>query len=252
MTSFLVAAAALTAACLFLLLWRRARPAHDPQVPERSRRLDATLALIVVAIAGAGYAWVGSPRLLAVTPDALREGAPTTEAAAAVDAIADQLREQAQARPEDAMAQYQWARAELDRGRPQAAAAGYRRAIALRPKDADLLADGADVVAMAAGGKLSGEPMQFVDRALAIAPDNLKALALKGSEAALRRDFPAALAAWDHALKVAQPGDPIAAYLTRQERAVRELTGEAQPASAADAAVPAATDKATAASAAGR
>jgi len=98
---------------------------------------------------------------------------------------------------------------------------------ALRPKDPDVLADLADMLAATGNGRLDGEPIQLVDQALAIAPNHVKALALKGSWAMTQRDFRTALDAWNQALRVAQPGDPIAQFLREQLDGMREMARRA-------------------------
>ena len=60
----------------------------------------------------------------------------------------------------------------------------------------------------------------------------IQALALKGSYAMSQRDFRTALTAWNQAIKVAQPGDPIAQYLRGQLDEMRAMA-EARTASAA-------------------
>jgi cytochrome c-type biogenesis protein CcmH len=84
-----------------------------------------------------------------------------------------------------------------------------------------------------ANGRLDGEPMQLVEKALVADPDHVKALALKGSFAMTQRDFRAALQSWDHALRVAPPGDPIAAFLRQQLDAMREMAARAANAASA-------------------
>ena len=58
-----------------------------------------------------------------------------------------------------------------------------------KPRDAELLADLADVLAMTRSQRLQGEPEKLVLRALEIDPQNLKALALAGTAAFERKDF---------------------------------------------------------------
>jgi cytochrome c-type biogenesis protein CcmH len=89
------------------------------------------------------------------------------------------------------------------------------------------MADMADVLAVTSQGRMEGEPMQLVERALAIAPDHVKALALKGSYAMTQHDFRTALESWNHALRVAQPDDPIAAFLKTQLDSMREMAAGA-------------------------
>jgi cytochrome c-type biogenesis protein CcmH len=230
MTLFLLLAAVLAALALSMLLVLRGptpaagAPAEGAIAATRpSRGLALALAGVVLVVAASGYAWVGSPGLLAVTPTALRVETATPETAEAAQAIATVLHARAEKNPKDPAAWFQWARAELDADHPELAAEGYRKAIALRPNDPDLLADGADVLAVAAHGRLEGEPMQLVDRALAIDPNHLKALALKGSAALEHHDFAGALAAWEQALKVAPHGDPIGHFLARQVAGLREM-----------------------------
>ena len=54
----------------------------------------------------------------------------------------------------------------------------YERAVALRPTDAQVLADYADSMAVNNNMSLAGEPMKWVAKALQADPNNLKALAL--------------------------------------------------------------------------
>jgi cytochrome c-type biogenesis protein CcmH len=177
-------------------------------------------------VAGGGYAWVGSPRLLPVSPDAPPGPGPSA------DAQVDFMQQRAAAKPGDANGWMQAARAQAMLGHGPAAVADYRQVVALRPNDANALADLADMLAATGNGSLDGEPIQLVDKALAIDPNHVKALALKGSYAMTQRDFRTALAAWNLALKVAQPDDPIAQFLRTQLDGMREMAARATPASA--------------------
>jgi len=79
---------------------------------------------------------------------------------------------------------------------PQAVAA-YERAGDAIMQDPNILADYADARAAAAGGNLSGEPLALVKRALEIDPNNVKALALAGTEAFNRKDYKTAVEYWE-------------------------------------------------------
>ena len=83
--------------------------------------------------------------------------------------------------PADANGWIQAGRAQAMLNHGQAAVADFRKAVALRPDDAELLANLADMLAANGTGRLDGEPIQLVDKALAIDPNNVSALALKGS-----------------------------------------------------------------------
>jgi cytochrome c-type biogenesis protein CcmH len=228
MTLFVIISIALVAATLAILVWRGPAVAHVTDaataaaaVARPTRGLVIGLSALILVVAGGGYAWIGSPRLLPVTPDAAPGPGPSADAQVAV------MQERAEAHPDEANGWMQAARAQAMLNHGPAAVADYRKAAALRPDDANVLADLADMLAATGNGSLDGEPIQLVDKALAINPNHVKALALKGSYAMTQRDFRTALRAWNQALKVAQPDDPIAQFLRTQLDGMREMAGRA-------------------------
>ena len=235
MTLFVILSLALAAATLAILAWRGPAVTHvtDPAtaaaaVMRPTRGLVVALAALIGLVAIGGYAWIGSPRMLPVTPDAAPGPGPALEAQAEV------LQARAEARPDDAAGWMQAARLQAMLNHGPAAVADFRKLVALRPNDANVLADLADMLAATSGnGNLDGEPIQLVDRALAIDPNHVKALALKGSWAMTQRDFRTALTAWNQALKVAQPGDPIAQFLRQQMDDMRAMAQRAAAAASA-------------------
>ena len=235
MTLFAILFLLLFVATLAILVWRGPAVAHVTDaataaeaVTRPTRGLVIGLGVLILVIAGAGYAWIGSPRLLPVTPDAPPGPGPASEAQA------DVLQERAEKRPDDPNGWMQAAQLQMALNHAPAAVADYRRVVALRPNDANVLADLADLLAATSSGHLDGEPMQLVERALAIAPNQVKALALKGSYAMTQRDFRTAIDTWNQAIKVAQPGDPIAEYLRGQLAELQAMAVQAAtPASSA-------------------
>jgi cytochrome c-type biogenesis protein CcmH len=235
MTLFVILSLVLVAAALAILAWRGPAVAHVTDaataaeaVARPTRGLVIGLAVLVVGVTVVGYAVVGSPRLLPVTPDAPAGPGPSA------DAQVDEVQHRAEMRPTEASGWIQAGRAQALLNHGPAAADDYRRAAALRPNDANLLADLADVLAANANGHLDGEPIALVDKALAIDPNHVKALALKGSYAMTQGDIRGALTAWNQALKVAQPDDPVAQFLRTQLDSMREMAARAAatPASA--------------------
>jgi cytochrome c-type biogenesis protein CcmH len=233
MTLFVLLSVALAAATLAILVWRGPVVAHvtDPAtaavaVTRPTRGLVIALGALIVVVAAAGYAWVGSPRLLPVTPDAAPGPGPSADAQVAV------MQDRAEQHPTEASRWIQAGRAQAMLNHGTAAVDDYRRAAALRPDDANVLADLADMIAATSDGSLAGEPIELVERALAIDPNQVKALALKGSYAMTQRDFRTALGAWNQALKVAQPDDPVAQFLRAQLDGMREMAARAASAPA--------------------
>lgn len=114
----------------------------------------------------------------------------------------------------------------------------YLRARDLAPRNAQLLADHADVLAVLQGQSAAGEPTRLIERALAIDPVNLKALAMAGTAALERKDMAAAVDYWTRARALATPNSDFAAGLDRSLEVARaELKG----ASAAGVGAPTAT-----------
>lgn len=89
-------------------------------------------------------------------------------------------------------------------------ARAYEKLTLLVPNEAQLWADYADVIAMVHGQSLVGAPTSLLDKALAIDPNNPKALALAGAAAMERGDYPAAVGYWENLLKQLPPDSPDA------------------------------------------
>ena len=185
--------------------------------PERRGGRGAALlvgvALPVLALAV--YLAVGSPRAVDPRPD---PGAVTdAQIAAMVERLAAKMRDN----PEDADGWKMLGRSYLVLGRFGEAVDAYAKAAARAPRDAQLLADFADALAMAHGQSLQGEPEKLVLRALEIDPQNLKALALAGTAAFERKSYRDAAAYWRRMLPLVAPGSEDAL-------AVRDNVAEAE------------------------
>ena len=112
------------------------------------------------------------------------------------------LEEKVAAKPEDADSLFQLARSYAELERFTDAVQAYDKLTQLIPNEAQLWADYADVLAMASGKTLVGTPTKLLDKALALEPDNFKALALSGSAAMERGDYAGAVRHWEQLLKL--------------------------------------------------
>ncbi len=196
--------------------------------------MAAALALALPAGAFGLYAVLGTPE--AAAPGAVARspaGNPHAfgpeEIERMVAGLADKLKE----RPEDAEGWHVLARSYTVLGRYRDAVAAYERVTALVEPDATLLADYADVLAMAQGKRLAGEPTRLIQRALAADPHHLKALALAGSAAFEGRDYRGAQFYWERFLQVAPPDSPftqgVRASLAQARRLAEQPDGAAGP-----------------------
>ncbi len=147
-----------------------------------TRAAAVVLGLAVPICALAVYVAVGNPRSLA--PQAKGEtahGLSVQQFEALVSRLATRLKD----KPEDAEGWMMLGRSYAILGRFPDAARAYSNAAARKPRDAQLLADYADALAMAQG-RLQGEPEKIIAGALAIDPQNVKALGKKPGRGQVR------------------------------------------------------------------
>ena len=195
------------------------------------------LGVVVFAIAGAGYWWMGSPSGAGVEPGGVAAagagqngqasgGAASHQTTAEqIEAMAEKLTARLKDQPDDAGGWAMLGRSYTVLGRHPEALSAYERAVALRADDAQLLADYADSLAVKNKHVLAGEPMKWVEKALKIDPRNVKALALAGTNAFDRKDYAGAVKYWD---QVVQFGPPDSGYVQQVQASLaeaRELGG---------------------------
>ncbi len=193
------------------------------QTPRRARAAALALGLAVPICTLAVYMAVGNPR--ALLPQTAEGGNQHGLSAQQFEALVSRLAARLKDNPEDAEGWMMLGRSYAVLGRFGEASEAYAKAAARMPRDAQLLADYADALAMAQGRTLQGEPEKIILRALAIDPDNLKALLLAGTAAFNRNDHPTAIRHWERALKVL-PGE---SYMVQRVQAsiaeARSLAG---------------------------
>lgn len=201
-------------------------PVSDALRP--SRGLVASLAVAVLLVAGAGYWWTGSPGLDSV-------GALGTQEAQQADAASENERKFAQAveqlaakldeQPDNAEGWALLARSYVRLGQLEPALSSFQKAVALRADDPALLVDYADVLAVANGRNLEGEPRKLIEHALKLEPDNLKALSLAGAAAFDRKDYTSAVQHWEQVVRLSPPDSPYLPELQAGIDEARKLGG---------------------------
>ncbi|MDE2358925.1 MAG: c-type cytochrome biogenesis protein CcmI [Betaproteobacteria bacterium] len=207
-------------------------PAIKPGAAATSRARYGWALILVFAVPVASialYAMFGSPAAMQVAANP--PAAQTPASGPQIEAMVEQLAARMKSQPDDPKGWTLLGRSYAVLGRFRESADAYRRAAALAPADAAILAEWADSLAMANGQTLKGEPSRLIDRALAIDPNNPKALALAGSAAAERRDYAAAIADWRKLRPQLQPG-------SGPEKEVDQMIAEAEAAQAGGAPAP--------------
>jgi cytochrome c-type biogenesis protein CcmH len=165
-----------------------------------------------------------------------------------VDSLAAKMKE----RPDDATGWSLLARSLSSLGRFKESAEAYEKLAKLTPGDPQVLADYADILAMAQGKRLAGKPEALIRQALEIDPKHPKALALAASAAADAGDLPASLQYWQRLADSLPPDSEDGrevAQIIAQLRQQAEGTGVKLPPPQAPAATAAAPKPAPAAAA---
>jgi cytochrome c-type biogenesis protein CcmH len=194
MTSFLLGAMALVAAALAFALAPLLRRHATGPAPRSDRDWSAiAVGLLLPAVAVALYAAIGTPQAV-LAPPAQAE-APAI-GPAQIEAMVNRLAERLKNEPDDAEGWRMLAHSYETLRRFDAAVDAYRHLIALEPNNANELTDAAVALGMTLNQDLSGEPERLIDRALAINPNHVQALALKGSAAYERGDYAQAIPPW--------------------------------------------------------
>jgi cytochrome c-type biogenesis protein CcmH len=203
-----------------------------------SRRLALALAVFMLLVTAGGYWFVGSPRHLDLAPGQVTASAAPPQADATdtptapheltpaqIEEMVDQLAERLKSHPDDAQGWTMLARSRVALGQHDKALDAFAHAERLQPKNADLLADYADALAMAHGRSLEGAPSELLQRALAIDPHHAKALALDGTAAFDRKDYKQAVRDWETLERVAPADSPLAQQVRDGIAEARQLGG---------------------------
>ncbi|MFG6468161.1 tetratricopeptide repeat protein [Roseateles sp. BYS87W] len=243
----------LDAALMLALATDAPGAAPGPAAAPRARwatRQAAAVAALAVMVGGTGYAWKGSPRQGAAAPagwaatsGGLTPPSPAAGASAphalgndAMVGMVQALAERLKAKPDDGEGWAMLARSYTTLGQVDASLPAYAQALKLAPKDAELMADYADALALKQGRQLTGEPLTWVKKALALDPRQPKALLLAGTEAYNRQDMPAAIRYWEQVVAAG----PAGSGLVEQARSGLADARQASGASPAPVAAPAA------------
>ncbi len=199
----------------------------------RGGRLGAVLVLVLVPLVALGlYSQLGGLDVAERVRTAGGVAGPGGEGQMpSVEEMVARLEQRLQETPEDAQGWWMLGRSYAVMRRYEAAARAYERARQILGDDPDLLAAEAEVMALARGGDLSGEPSELIRRALAANPDHPRALWLAGFAAAQAGDRDGALDAWRHLLTLLPPGDEGVALVEAQ---IARVSGQQEAPSAAE------------------
>ncbi|HYN27065.1 MAG TPA: c-type cytochrome biogenesis protein CcmI [Burkholderiales bacterium] len=204
------------------VLEEAARPAEGVSGARRGRTAPIAVGLLIPVAAVLLYLQVGTPEGLDVTQHTAGDVSSMT--AERFQEMTEKLAARMQEKPNDAEGWMMLGRAYRAMDRFDEAADALRKAVALSPGNADLLADLAEALALRSGRTLAGEPTRLLNRALKLDPDNDKVLALSGSAAFERKDYKAAIRHWEALLKRPKVSGELAQALSAGIAEARALS----------------------------
>jgi cytochrome c-type biogenesis protein CcmH len=169
------------------------------------------------------------------TPDGITSAAATTTSPnapatapsgertqAQIEANVAALAKRLQSNPSDAQGWTMLARSYGSMERFGEAVGAYAKATELTPDDADLWAEYAFATAMAGGRKLEGKPVELIERALKIDPDNPKALGLAANAAYDAKNYQKAIDYWQRLSKQVPPNSDVVEAITARINEAKE------------------------------
>jgi cytochrome c-type biogenesis protein CcmH len=204
----------LALACVLMPLLRTPEPVATPP-----GRRWAFVLLVAIPLASYGlYRHLGAPAVLDAQP-ALQGKSHD------VDAMLAALEKRLKDKPDDAEGWYVLGRSYLELQRLADAEAALERAVKLAPKEARMLAQYAEVVAVNDKGNLQGRARALVAEALELDPQEEKALELAGLSAYQREEWAQAAFYWRHLLKRLPPDSE---FYQDIEKALKDARGRAE------------------------
>lgn len=150
-----------------------------------------------------------------------------------IDAMVASLAAKVKANPDDVEGAQMLGRSYMVLGRYAQAVEVFSGLATKLPQDAQVLADWADALASANDQKLAGEPEKLIQRALALDPGNVKALALAGTLAYEKGDYKNALGPWEKILGHVDPQSDFGRSIQAMANDARQRAGMPVQAAAA-------------------
>ncbi|MDQ5944855.1 MAG: cytochrome c-type biosis protein CcmH [Pseudomonadota bacterium] len=185
------------------------KPASIASKEAAPSRKTALIIMILLPLVGlGGYGLLGNPRAL----DPANTQPQPRMSADQIEGMVEKLAERLKQNPDDPNGWVMLARSYKMMGRYAESAEAYGHATAVVEKDAMLLADYAEMLAISGDG-FKGKPTELINKALKLAPEDPQTLLLAGAAAGERRDFKAAVAYWEKVMPQLEPGSEEAESL---------------------------------------
>ncbi len=206
------------------------------KVGSAGRGLVYGIALAIPVVAVALYLTLGNPNAISASGTAPAPGGVPAPSAGPMSSSANGQRSQQQIEanvaalakrlqqnPGDVQGWMMLARSYSSMERFSDASAAYAKATALKTDDANLWAEYAFATAMANGRSLQGQPLDLINKALQVDPENPKALQLAGSAAFEAKNYQQAIDYWQRVLQKTSPESDVGKAIAERIAEARTL-----------------------------
>jgi cytochrome c-type biogenesis protein CcmH len=204
----------------------RIKPDKKNPLALGGRGLAYAVAVAIPVLAVGLYFRIGNPQSISAAATAqvgAPAGVPNQRSQQAIEANVAALARRLEQNPNDLNGWRMLGRSYLSMEKYRDAATAFSRASALKPDDADLLADYAFALGMANGQRLQGQPQELINKALQLDPENPKALELAGTAAFEAKNYKDAITYWERLLKKASGDTELTAALNERINRAKSL-----------------------------
>jgi cytochrome c-type biogenesis protein CcmH len=204
------------------------RSANPSASTGEQRGIAYALALALPLVAIVFYLKVGNPQamsLSSVAAPAAAENGADGFSQQRIEANVAALAKRLETNPSDGQGWTMLARSYNSMEKYAEASAAFAKATVLVPNDADLWAEYAFAAAMASGRQLQGKPMELLNKALKVDPENLKALELAGTAAFQTKDYKKAIEYWQRVLAKVPPRSEVGQAISGKINEAKSLMG---------------------------
>ena len=223
-------------------------------LPRNPHKVLALTLVALLPMLTLGLYWkLGSPDALlqAQQPQMAHTSGENGQGAMEIGAAVQELESKVAQNPMDADGLYLLGRSYAETERYADAAKIFKQLTTMLPKEGQLWVEYAYVLTMLNRGEMAGQPIEMINKALKLDPQNPRALAMAGTGAMMTGEYPTAVRHWQTLLKVLPPNSEESAMVAKGiQEAQRRMDGgapvamqEAAPAAPQQAAVAAGQER---------
>ena len=194
--------------------------------PKVSRKVAYAWAAALPVATIAMYVWLGTPQALVASGERELPSMASQPTEAEMLQIVQRIEERAKANPNDIEAWETLANVNAMMSRWPEALQAFAKAREIAPNKATVLSGYAEALAMTGDMLMAGRPLEMVNQALKLDPNDKKALELSAIHAFQSENFAEAAQFLDRLIRLVSPDEPYAQEILRMRNEALRLAGQ--------------------------